>query len=332
MIVTYYHRRPIPGCHSIERLFKDVRDALPKNVKYKISISKFESRGFLRRVYNTIEAIFHQRDINHITGDVHYLTLFLNKKITLLTIHDCVALKRLGGIKKKILLLFWYWLPIKRSALVSVISESTKREIFRYIKCNKNKFRVIHDPVSSLFKPSKYRFNIYKPTILQIGTRYNKNLLRVSEALKDIPCHLNILGDLSIEQKRVLDSCNIKYSSLSNISDYKVVEIYKQSDMIIFASTYEGFGLPIIEANAIGRPVIASNILSMPEVANDAACLVNPFNVESIKAGILKVIHDVNYREKLIENGFKNVQRFKPKVIVAQYVNLYKELLNKIQY
>jgi len=326
MVVTYYHRHPAPGFYSIERLFKDVRNSLPKNIKYKISISKFESRGLWRRIYNAIEAIFHQGDINHITGDVHYLSLFLNKKITLLTIHDCVALERLRGIKKKILLLFWYWLPIKRSVLVSVVSESTKREILRYIKCDTNKFRVIHNPVSLLFKPSKYIFNTHKPSILQIGTKYNKNLLRVSEALKDISCHLNILGKLSIEQKRVLDSFNIKYSFLSNISDYEVIEVYKQSDMVIFVSTYEGFGLPIIEANATGRPIITSNILSMPEVANNAACLVDPFNVGSIRAGILKVIHNVNYREKLIENGFKNVQRFNPKVIAAQYVNLYKEM------
>lgn len=332
MIVTYYHRHPTPGFHSIERLFKDVRNSLPKNIKYKISISKFESRGLWRRVYNAIEAIFHQGDINHITGDVHYLSLFMNKKITLITIHDCVALERLKGIKKKMLLLFWYWLPIRRSTLVSVVSESTKREILRYIKCNTNKFRVIHNPVSFFFKPSEYRFKTHKPSILQIGTKYNKNLLRVSEALKGIPCHLNILGNLSIEQKKIFDSCNIKYSSVSNISDYEVVELYRQSDMVIFASTYEGFGLPIIEANAIGRPIITSNILSMPEVANNAACLVDPFNIKSIRAGVLKVIHDANYREKLIENGFKNVQRFKPKVIAAQYVNLYKELLNKIQY
>jgi glycosyltransferase involved in cell wall biosynthesis len=99
--------------------------------------------------------------------------------------------------------------------------------------------------------------------------------------------------------------------------------------MVIFASTYEGFGLPIIEANAVGRPVVTSDIYSMPEVAGDAACLVNPFDVSNIRTGVLRVIQDESYRRKLIENGFKNVERFKPNAIAQQYLELYKELFRK---
>jgi glycosyltransferase involved in cell wall biosynthesis len=134
---------------------------------------------------------------------------------------------------------------------------------------------------------------------------------------------------LSSDQKETLSNCDIEYSAKADISDNELVEMYIHCDMVVFASTYEGFGLPIIEANATGRTVVTSNILSMPEVAGDAACLVDPFEVESIRAGVLKVIQDAAYREQLVQNGFKNVERFKPEAVAIQYMALYRELLNK---
>jgi glycosyltransferase involved in cell wall biosynthesis len=64
----------------------------------------------------------------------------------------------------------------------------------------------------------------------------------------------------------------------------------------------------------------------MPEVAGGAACLVDPFDVGSIRSGIEKVIKDTQYREQLIEKGFKNVERFRPEVIATQYADLYREV------
>jgi glycosyltransferase involved in cell wall biosynthesis len=98
-------------------------------------------------------------------------------------------------------------------------------------------------------------------------------------------------------------------------------------DLLVFASTFEGFGLPIVEAQATGRPVVTSNIMSMPEVAGDAACLVDPFNVSSIREGVLKVINDSDYRNALVKAGFENVKRFQPEQIARQYAELYHELV-----
>ena len=119
----------------------------------------------------------------------------------------------------------------------------------------------------------------------------------------------------------------IEYSSAANLSVDEMVKEYINCDLCTFVSTYEGFGLPIVEAQATGRPVVTSNILSMPEVAGEAACLVDPFNVSSIRAGILKVINDSVYRDWLVQCGFENVKRFRPETIAKQYINVYRELL-----
>ena len=87
--------------------------------------------------------------------------------------------------------------------------------------------------------------------------------------------------------------------------------------------------MPILEANAVGRPVITSNILSMPEVAGDAACIVNPYSIDEIRSGILRIIENANYRESLVERGFVNVQRFEPKKVARQYLEIYAELGGK---
>jgi glycosyltransferase involved in cell wall biosynthesis len=84
--------------------------------------------------------------------------------------------------------------------------------------------------------------------------------------------------------------------------------------------------MPILEAQTVGRPVVTSNISSMPEVAGSAACLVDPYSVESIRAGVLRVIEDAEYRANLISAGFENTQRFKAETVARAYAELYAEL------
>lgn len=325
MHVTFYQRRPQGGV-SIERLFADIRAALPDEVKAKVAVSRFPSQGFLGRAYNVIEAACRQGEVNHITGDIHFLSLLLRKKRTLLTIHDLVSVHRLHGLRRKVFLFFWYWLPVRRAAAVTVISQFTKDDLLSHIKVDPQKVRVVHDCVSAAFQPVPKEFNAANPVVLQVGVGKKKNLERVAEALRGVPCHLRVIGRLSDHQSEVLHRCGIEYSSAANISDEQLVNEYRCCDMLVFASTYEGFGLPIAEAQATGRPVVTSDICSMPEVAGDAACLVDPFDWESIHKGILKVIHESTYREKLVRQGFENVKRFQPEHIAAQYVSIYMEL------
>jgi len=327
MRVTFYHRRPQGANFSIERIFADVRAAMPKEVEAKVAVSRYPSRGIWRRLYNIIEATFRQGDINHITGDVHFLSFLLRKSKTILTIHDSVSLHRLRGLRKRVFYFCWYWLPIRRTALVTTISSSTKEELLRHVKVDSDKVRVLYIPVSKTFQRTPKKFNSAKPVVLQVGVGPNKNLHRLAEALQGISCHLRVIGHLSYQQIESLRIFGIEYSSVSNISDAEVVEEYRLCDMLVFASTYEGFGLPIVEAQATGRPVVTSNILSMPEVAGGAACLVDPFNVASIREGIAKVIQDSSYREYLVRLGFENVKRFQPENIAKNYLDIYTNIL-----
>jgi glycosyltransferase involved in cell wall biosynthesis len=324
--VTFFHRRQQEGYYSMERLFDDIRHTLPGGFESKVAISRFRSRGLWGRIYNIVEAVFRQGDVNHITGDVHFLTYLLRGDRTILTIHDLVTVHRLHGWRKSIFFFFWYWLPIKRAAVITVISESTKEDLLQHIKIKPGKLRIVYDCVSDVFIPDLRKFNAEKPVVLQIGTGLNKNVERVVRALQGFPCHFRVVGKLNDDQLATLSQCGVEYSFVYDISDVEIIEEYRHCDILVFASTYEGFGMPIIEAQATGRPVVTSNIMSMPEVAGEAASLVDPFNVAAIREAIIKITEETSYREELVKKGFKNVGRFRSQKIAKEYADIYLSL------
>jgi glycosyltransferase involved in cell wall biosynthesis len=324
--VVHFQRKAMPGNVSIERLFADIRNAFPGQVECFPHVCPFFSKGILPRIGNILDAARNQAQINHITGDVHYLALLLDKRRTLLTIHDCASLERLRGLRRAVFKFFWFTLPMRRARFITVISESTRRELLRHIQFNPANIRVVHDCAGSNFVPFPKPFNAEEPNVLHLGTASNKNLERLIQSLSRLPCRLSIIGKLTAAQQILLRRCNIKYSNIPHATDLEVLNSFRSCDLLAFASTCEGFGLPIIEAQATGRPVITSNISSMPEAAGGAACFVDPFNVESIRDGILHVWRDADYRQRLLNAGFENVKRFSPEIIAAKYAALYAEL------
>ncbi|AUB83859.1 glycosyltransferase family 4 protein [Candidatus Thiodictyon syntrophicum] len=324
--VVHHKRKALLGYFSVEQVFDDVCSALPGDIRVHIRVNRYPSWGVWRRLIDTILAARQQGSVNHVTGDVHYLTYFLDAKRTVLTILDCVTLERLRGLRRWVFWLFWYWLPEKRCAAITVISESTKQQLLRYLSCDPDKITVIHCPVSSEFTASEKPFDDQCPRILQVGTTENKNIGRVAEALHGLPCRLAIIGPLSEVQKGVLARYAIDYENHVGLSREALVEQYRQADLVMFASLYEGFGLPIVEANAVGRAVITSRLYSMPEVGGDAACYVDPYDVAEIRSAVERLIQDVAYRQELVTSGYKNVERFRPAAIARQYALLYRTL------
>jgi glycosyltransferase involved in cell wall biosynthesis len=329
MNVVFFYRRRLVGNFSIENLFMQICGALPNEIQWNKKELSFYSKGFFSRFFICLEAMMNQREINHITGDINFISIFLRGSRTVLTIHDIGYMNHQNPLARLFLLWFWIKLPVTKSACVTTVSLATKNELLRYINIRPDKVKVIYVPVSPLFVPMPKEFNKSEPTILQIGTKKNKNILRLIKALKGINCKLEIVGFLDDMIKNELKESGVKYVSSVNLSDQEIVKKYNAADIISFASTYEGFGIPIVEGNAIGRVVVTSNILSMLEVAGDAAHLVDPFDVTSIREGILKVISDDDYRERLISNGYINKSRFELTTIAEQYTSIYKSLINQ---
>ena len=324
--ITHYLRQPRAGVYSIERLYEDVREALPVDCHAQVWTCRHPSAGLWLRLRDAWAARKAQGDVNHVTGDTHYLTYFLDRRRTMLTVHDLVSLGRLSGIRRWLLWLLWYWLPVRRSQLVVTISEATRTALLDSVRCDPAKVVVVHNPVSAEFQPVPAAFNASHPRILHIGTNPNKNLERVAQALQGIDCTLVVIGRLSQDQFAVLARHGIACENHCNLSRAELLDQYVRADLLLFASTYEGFGLPIIEAQAVGRPVVTSDLCSMPEAAGGAACLVDPYDVSTIRQGVLRVIGDAAYRDDLVARGLINVERFRAAKVAARYAQLYRAL------
>ena len=330
MNVHFFQRKPGKTHFSIEALFKNIIENLPADVRPTVVESSYVNSGIYQKLYNITEILFKkQGDINHVTGDIHYITLFLKKQKTVLTVHDINLLYSSSTLKRLIHTWFWLRIPISRSRVVTVISHTTKQEILKHSKCSPDKIQVIHNCISSRFRPVPKSFNKEKPVILQIGSKPNKNLTGLAEALKGIPCKLEIVGKPTTEEIAVLQRNQIDYRTQFGLSEEEILQKYIDCDIVAFVSFYEGFGLPIVEANTVERAVVTSNLSAMPEIAADAACLVNPHDPASIRQGLLRVINDDDYREELIRNGRKNRERFTAPAIAEQYYQLYRTLLKK---
>ncbi len=327
--VRFFFRKPLPEYHSIEELFGNIRTALPSSISHDEYRLSLPNSGFKSLIKNTLDASKNQSEINHITGDVHYIALLMNQNKTILTIHDISSIRRKNPIKNFILKLFWFILPAKKVKYITVISEFTKKELLNYINIPAKNIKVIHNCIPDSFHFVEQKFNAHKPRILQVGTAWNKNLENVTKAIEKINSTFVIIGQLSDTQKQMLENSGLNYENHHNLSFDEVRQLYVGCDMVIFASKYEGFGLPIVEANATGRPVVTSNISAMPEIAGDAALLVSPDNVSQISAAINRIIVDVQLRKKLIANGLENVKRFLPKTIAAKYADLYETIMHK---
>lgn len=288
------------------------------------------SKGLFPRIANAWNARRNQSGINHVTGDVNFLAIGLNRKKTILTHHDASFLHRTSGIKKAILRLFWLQLPVMRCAYVTTVSDATKQDLLDHIRCDPKKVIVIHNAISRDFKPSPKPELGSPPRLLQIGTAANKNIERLFEAIAGLDCQLTIIGKLTGSQRKSLEEKQTRFTNLIDLTDAEVQEQYRLADIVTFASTIEGFGMPILEAQAIGRPVVTSNCSSMPEVAGDTACIVDPFDSQSIRSGIEKIIGNHVYREKLVKLGHENVQRFDRANISSQYFELYRLVAEEI--
>lgn len=330
MRIQYLFRSKELHSFSVERVFSSIIPIVSKtNIvdkrympEYRISLS-----NIVKNLIYVIKSRNNKNDIYHITGDITYTALALPRNKTVLTILDTVCLENSKGIKRWLLKTFWFYLPLRKSKYVTVISEKTKLELCKYFPFSKKKIVVVPCPVDNEFSVSNRTFNEDCPIILQVGTKDNKNLTRVIKALQGIKCELSIIGKLKNEDIELLNRYRISYKNYFNLSNADVVKKYNECDILIFVSTYEGFGMPIIEGQASGKPIITSNIEPMLSVAGKGACFVDPYDIDSIRSGVLKIINNRQYREEILKAGNKNKLLYLPESISEQYSRIYKRII-----
>lgn len=313
---------------SIEKVFRQIEKHISKE-KFDCSFRQMPYGNSLTAIIKNL--LFFRpppADVYHITGHIHYMALVLPKRKTILTIHDLGFMNTRKGLRRFALKKLFVDFPLKRAGYITAISEATKKEIVQYTGCEAGKIRVVENPLQDVYKPdAKKNFDYRCPTILQIGTAHNKNLLNLIKALHGISCTLVIIGKLERKIVDALAEHQIRFENRYDLSDTDVKAEYQRADVLTFCSTFEGFGLPVIEAQAMGTPVVTSNISPLTEVAGDAAHFVDPKDFNSIRKGILKVLNDDFYRENLIAAGTENVKRFEAKNAAFRYENLYGEVL-----
>lgn len=310
--------------HSIERFAKTLKKKNFKNLRINIIKCPLISKGLINRLYLIFWAYFNQADINHILGDINYISIFLKKNKTINTFLDCRLVSEFTGIKKYLYKLFWFRLPIKNSSLVTYISNFTRLEIEKKIY-KKDKFSYVI-PVP-LTKNLSFRVNKnIKKKVLIIGTSIHKNIKNMILGLIGLNIELTIIGDINNEIKNLLKLNKINYKNFADIDDKKMVNVLIKNDILLMASTYEGFGMPIIEAQASGLAVVTSNLEPMKSVAGKNAVYVDPKNSKDIKKKISKLLNNQNYFLKIINNGRKNSLKYSSKIINNRYQKLYLKL------
>lgn len=309
---------------SIEKIFYNIAHGIPYSRCLNVPTSKISIINILK---NILFASKNRCGINHVTGDIHYIIPFLgkrNKKI--LTIHDLVLLNNTSKFTLKywILYYFWYKIPCRFADIITTVSKKTKDELIKYNIVDEAKIVIIPNPIDDLFEYTPKTFNTIFPNLLFIGSTPNKNLSRVILSLIGLRCNLTIIGHISQADLKLLNENDITYVNKYELSINELLTEYKNCDAVVFPSYYEGFGMPIIESQALGRPVITSNIEPMKTVAGqNGAFLVDPYDVEDIRNGILSCFNNNEIRESVIQNGLINVGRFKLNNIISMYSKLY---------
>lgn len=329
MNITYIFRTQ-SNQRSIERVFEPIIEIM-KADGHDVEV-EFAVQG--KCIISTLwKNMWHFRKVSkyricHITGDVQYVACLMNPNNTILTIHDLVPLhnKRVPWYSKWLCYWLWYYFPLKRLKKVTCISEATRQDLVAFFPWAKNKISVVTNPVSPAFRYVPKVFNQECPTILHIGTKNNKNLHRVIEALAGINCHLRIIGRIPDKEKEALIRQKINFSNEEFVTDKQIVREYENCDIVSFPSLFEGFGMPIIEGQTTGRAVLTSEIEPMKSVAGKNTCLVNPNSVDSIHHVFLRLINDREFREQVVAAGVENAKTYTPQSITNMYEQIYNEL------
>lgn len=284
-------------------------------------------------------------------------TLLLWKVVpTIVTIHDLIEYNVPDKFSKS--RMFYRKricdpLMAKRSDCILTVSESSRNDIIKFLHQNPSKVRVTPNAVDhSIFR--KYNKNEIMSTLSRYGLEYKgyllfvgtidypgKNIKTVLDAFFDMKSHgtidkkLVIVGKEGYNSKVIYDAVNS--STYKNdviftgyLPDDDLPKLYAGSQIMLYLSLYEGFGLPVLEAMACATPVICSNTSCFPEIVGELDVCVSPTNVKEVENKILGIISDDSYRRIMSEKCYQKALNFSWKESARSYHRFFEEMYKKL--
>lgn len=284
----------------------------------------------LRPVFPIDELYLSDVDVYH--GKAPDVPSFRRAKKIVLTVHDLGPLVH-PELFPRAMVKRWstFVRSSKRISRWIADSEHTRKEMEMVLGLSPEQVRVIPlgvppeflTPVNaSSLQRVENRFGLEGEYILAVGTlQPRKNLLRLIQAFSLLRSQKQFEGKLVVAggggwlagpifEARDRSPYANDILFLGYVEDRFLPPLYRKASALAFVSVYEGFGFPILEAFASGVPVVASNVSPHSEVAADAAFYVDPHNVESIAQGLSHVLNQPEEKQRLVEKGYRQIDRF----------------------
>ncbi|EMM2468746.1 Partial mannosyltransferase B [Klebsiella pneumoniae] len=249
--------------------------------------------GYIPPLFSKVPFIITMHDLNHIdrTENSSYLKRFFYNTI----------------IKK----------GCQRAAYIFTVSDFSKERIIKWSGVSEEKVINVSNGVSEIFTPEGETVGFdYKYILCVSNRKKHKNeigtLIAFSKARINNEIKLVFTGSSDdFTRKKIIElHLQDRVIFTGHISNEELAKLYRSAEALIFVSFYEGFGLPVIEAQSSGVPVITSCSSSLGEISGGSALLVEPNNIEQISDGITKILTDVELSNSLVQRGFDNIKRY----------------------
>ncbi len=294
---------------------------LPEN--FKVKILRWPLRYFWGQVRLSWEMLWHPPDT--LFCPAHTIPL-LHPKKTFTTLHD-VGFEDYPELYDKLSL--WYHrfaarLAVRKAYHIFTISQFSKDRIIENYNCDPNKLTVTNLGIDTKLTAVNFvsileKYGLpSKGYLLYVGRlEPKKNILNIVKAYEmswsELPLVLAGRKIRISEVEEYLESrpgLQAKVKFLNYIPEADKAALYAGAALFLFPTLYEGFGLPILEAQASGTPVITSNTASNPEVAGEGAVIVDPESPYEIAKAIRELLTNKPLRDEKVRKGFENVKQF----------------------